>query len=206
MLDLQNLKREEEMPSKSVTPSNLEFHPVTAKRWKDLDTLFGERGACGGCWCMWWRLSRSLFNKEKGIRNKKALKKIVDSGEIPGILAYADGEPIGWCSVAPRETFPVLERSRILKRIDEKPVWSVVCFFVAKQFRQKGVTIELLKAAIEYAKKHRARIVEGYPIEPKKTKMPDVFANTGLASAFRKAGFVEVLRRSETRPIMRYFI
>jgi len=155
---------------------------------------------------MWWRLSRSQFNKEKGIRNKKALKKIVDSGEIPGILAYADGEPIGWCSVAPRETFPVLERSRILKRIDEKPVWSVVCFFVAKQFRQKGVTIELLKAAIEYAKKHRARIVEGYPIEPKKTKMPDVFANTGLASAFRKAGFVEVLRRSETRPIMRYFI
>jgi GNAT superfamily N-acetyltransferase len=194
------------MLSKQGSFSDLEFYPVTPKRWKDLDTLFGERGACGGCWCMWWRLSRSQFNKEKGIRNKKALKKIVDSGEIPGILAYADGEPIGWCSVAPRETFPVLERSRILKRIDEKPVWSVVCFFVAKQFRQKGVTIELLKAAIEYAKKHRARIVEGYPIEPKKTKMPDVFANTGLASAFRKAGFVEVLRRSETRPIMRYFI
>jgi GNAT superfamily N-acetyltransferase len=205
-LDLQNLKREEEMSSKSVTPSNLKFHPVTPKRWKDLDTLFGERGACGGCWCMWWRLSRSQFNKEKGKRNKKALKKIVDSGEIPGILAYADGEPIGWCSVAPRERFSVLERSRILKRIDEKPVWSVVCFFVAKPFRQKGVTIELLKAAIEYAKKHRARIVEGYPIEPKKTKMPDVFANTGLASAFRQSGFVEVLRRSDTRPIMRYFV
>ena len=155
---------------------------------------------------MWWRLSRSQFNKQKGIGNKKALKKIVDSGEIPGILAYSDDEPIGWCSVAPREAFTVLERSRILKRIDEKLVWSVICFFVTKPFRQKGVTVELLKAAIEYAKKCGAEIVEGYPVEPKKTKMPDVFAYAGLASAFRKAGFVEVLRRSDTRPIMRYFV
>ena len=155
---------------------------------------------------MWWRLSRSQFNKQKGVGNKKALKKIVASGEIPGILAYSNGEPIGWCSVAPRERFPVLERSRILKRIDEKPVWSVVCFFVAKPFRRKEVTIELLKAAIEYAKKCGAKIVEGYPVEPKKTKMPDVFAYTGLASAFRQAGFVEMLRRSDTRPIMRYFV
>jgi GNAT superfamily N-acetyltransferase len=88
------------------------------------------------------------------------MKKIVDSGEIPGILAYANGKPIGWCSVAPREGFPVLERSRILKRIDEKPVWSVVCFFVAKPFRRNGVTVKLLKAAIEYAKKHKAKISE----------------------------------------------
>lgn len=155
---------------------------------------------------MWWRLSRSQFNKQKGEGNRKGLKKIVDSGEVPGLLAYAEGEPIGWCAVAPRERFLALERSRILKRVDEEPVWSVVCFFVAKPFRQKGVTVKLLKAAVEYAQKHGAKIVEGYPIEPKKTKMPDVFAYTGLASAFRQAGFVEVLRRSETRPIMRYFI
>jgi len=200
--------------SKTTLSPILEFHPVTVKRWKDLVSLFGERGACGGCWCMWWRLSRSQFNKQKGEGNRKALKKIVDSGEIPGILAYADGEPIGWCSVAPRERFSTLERSRILKRVvenpaeggDEKPVWSVVCFFVAKPFRRKGVTVKLLKAAVEYAKKRGAKIVEGYPIEPKKGKMPDVFANTGLASAFRQAGFVEVLRRSETRPIMRYLV
>ena len=194
------------MASKLKSILDLQFHPVTPKRWKDLEKLFGERGASGGCWCMWWRLSRSQFNKQKGVGNKKALKKIVASGEIPGILAYSNGEPIGWCSVSPRERFPVLERSRILKRIDEKPVWSVVCFFVAKPFRRKEVTIELLKAAIEYAKKCGAKIVEGYPVEPKKTKMPDVFAYTGLASAFRQAGFVEVLRRSDTRPIMRYFV
>lgn len=194
------------MSSKLSSLSDLKFQPVTAKRWKELASLFGERGACGGCWCMWWRLSRSQFNKQKGEGNKKALKKIVDSGEVPGLLAYTEGEPIGWCSVAPRETFSTLERSRILKRVDEKPVWSVVCFFIAKPFRQKGVTVKLLKAAVEYAKKQGAKIVEGYPIEPKKGKMPDVFANTGLASAFRQAGFVEVLRRSETRPIMRYFV
>ena len=186
--------------------SDLKFNTVTPTRWKDLENLFGERGACGGCWCMWWRLSRSLFNQQKGEGNRKAIKKIVDSGEIPGILAYADVKPIGWCSVAPRERFQVLERSRILERIDEKSVWSVVCFFVAKPFRRKGVTVKLLKAAVEYAKKHKAKIVEGYPIEPKKGKFPDVFANTGLASAFLQAGFVEVLRRSETRPIMRYYI
>jgi GNAT superfamily N-acetyltransferase len=194
------------MSSKSSSLSDLKFQPVTAKRWKDLVSLFGERGACGGCWCMWWRLSRSQFNQQKGEGNKKALKKIVNSGEIPGLLAYSEGEPIGWCSVAPREKFSTLERSRILKRIDEKPVWSVVCFFIAKPFRRKAVTIKLLKAAVEYAKKHGAKIVEGYPVEPKKGNMPDVFAYTGLASAFRQAGFVEVARRSETRPIMRYFI
>jgi len=194
------------MPTKSAFPPALELHPLTAERWKDLESLFGERGACGGCWCMWWRLKRSEFEKQKGEKNKKALKRIVDSGEIPGIIVYANGRPIAWCSVAPRESYPVLERSRTLKRVDEKPVWSVVCFFVAKPFRRKGVTVKLLRAAVEYAKKHGAKIVEGYPVEPRKTGMPDVFAWTGLVSAFRKAGFVEVLRRSETRPIMRYFV
>jgi GNAT superfamily N-acetyltransferase len=185
---------------------NLEFHPVTPKRWNDLVNLFGERGACGGCWCMWWRLSRSQFNQQRGEGNRKAMKKIVDSGEIPGILAYADGKPVGWCSVGPRERFTVLERSRILKRVDEKAVWSVVCFFVAKPFRMKEVTVKLLKAALEFARKKDAKILEGYPVEPKKGKMADVFAYHGLASTFRKAGFVEILRRSETRPIMRYVI
>ena len=183
---------------------DLEFHPLTSKRWSDLEALFGERGACGGCWCMWWRLKRSQFNKQKGQGNKKALKKIVDSREIPGILAYANGQPIAWCSVAPRETYPVLERSRILKRIDDEPVWSIVCFFVLKHFRHKGITVRLLRAAVEYVSKQGGKIVEGYPIEPKKGQMPDVFAWTGLIAAFRKAGFVEVLRRSKTRPIMRY--
>ena len=109
-------------------------------------------------------------------------------------------------SSAPRESYPVLERSRLLKRIDAAPVWSVVCFFVSKAFSGKGVTTVLLQAAVEYAREHGARIVEGYPIEPKTPRIPSVFAWTGLASAFQQAGFVEVERRSDTRPVMRYMI
>lgn len=113
---------------------------------------------------------------------------------------------MGWCSVAPREAFPALERSRVLKRVDDQPVWSVVCFFIAKPYRRQGLTVSLLKAAAEYARQAGARIVEGYPEDPKKADIPAPFAFTGLASAFLQAGFVEVLRRSATRPIMRYTI
>lgn len=184
----------------------LEFHPLTLDRWKDLERLFGKRGACGGCWCMWWRLKRTEFERQKGEKNKAALKKIIRSGQIPGILAYSQGKPIAWCSVGPRETYPALERSRVLKRMDDKPVWSVVCLFVAKPFRQKGVSVSILRATVEYAKKNGAKIVEGYPVEPKKDRWPDAFVWTGLPSAFKKAGFKEVHRGSPTRPIMRYFI
>jgi GNAT superfamily N-acetyltransferase len=178
---------------------------LTIDRWKDLENLFGKRGACGGCWCMWWRLKRSEFEQQKGKKNKDPLKRMVKSGQVPGILAYSEGKPVAWCSVGPRETFPALERSRVLKRIDEKPVWSVVCLFIAKRFRKKGVSAAILKAAVGYAKKKSARIVEGYPIEPKKGKWPDAFVWTGVPSAYLKAGFREVHRGSPTRPIMRCF-
>ena len=190
----------------NLEKEGLNFHPLTPERWNDLERLFGQHGAVGGCWCMWWRLSRSEFKKHQGEGNKKAFKRIVDSGEIPGILAYMNDQPIGWCSIAPREAFPKLERSRILKRVDNEPVWSVVCFFVSKAFRRKGISVELLKNAVDFASKRGAKIIEGYPVEPKTNRTPDPFAFTGLASAFRKIGFVEVIRRSETRPIMRYII
>ena len=194
------------MSSKPASFTKLEFYPVTPDRWQDLEKLFGERGACGGCWCMYWRLKRAEFDHKRGQGAKRALKKIVKAGEVPGILAYVEGEPIGWCSVAPREAFPVLDRSRILKPVDGQPVWSVVCFFVARPFRRKGITVKLLTAAVEYAQQHGAKIVEGYPVEPKKDTIADTSAYTGLVSAFRQAGFAQVLRRSETRPIMRYTI
>jgi len=182
---------------------NLEFHPVTPERWADFEILFGEHGACGGCWCMWFRLKRSDFEKQKGEGNRLAMKAIVESGEVPGILAYAGGEPVGWCSVAPRETFGVLQRSRVLKPVDEQPVWSIVCFFIAKPYRRRGLMGQLIEAAVAHAAAHGAKMVEAYPVEPKKAEVPDVFAYTGLASTFLKAAFVEVARRSETRPIMR---
>jgi GNAT superfamily N-acetyltransferase len=153
---------------------------------------------------MWWRLKRSDFAKSAGQENKRMMKGIVDSGEVPGILAYADGIPIGWCSVASREAYPVLERSRTLKRIDDEHVWSVVCFFVARSFRRKNLMTSLLEAATRYAKEHGAKIVEGYPVEPRGRRMSWSEGFTGMVSAFRRVGFVEALRRSPGHPIMRY--
>ncbi|MFQ5613512.1 MAG: GNAT family N-acetyltransferase [Anaerolineae bacterium] len=184
----------------------LEYQPVTPERWPDLETLFGENGAYGNCWCMWWRLKRAEFDRQSGREKKQALKAIVDSGEIPGLLAYAGGQPIAWCSVAPRQAFPVLDRSWVLKRVDEQPVWSIVCFFVARPYRSRGLLIKLLEAAVDYAKAQGAQIVEGYPIEPKVSGLSGSDGFTGVVSVFRQAGFVEVLRRSESRPIMRYVV
>lgn len=178
--------------------------PLTSKRWHDIERLFGKTGACGGCWCMWWRLGRAEFERQKGAANKKSFKRLVASGDLPGLIAYRGTDPVGWCAVQPRERFPRLDRSRILERIDDEPVWSIVCLFVTKQHRRSGVSRTLLEAAVDHARKHGAKIVEGYPIEPKKATMPDPFVWTGLASAFRAAGFAEVARRSPTRPIMRY--
>ncbi len=193
------------MPAETEGSISLECHPVTRERWGDLESLFGERGACAGCWCMWWRLKRSQWNAQRGEGNRLALKQIVDSGEVPGILAYLDGAPAGWCSVAPREAFSALERSRTLKRVDQEPVWSIVCFFVAKPYRRRGLSVALLKAAVEYVHTQGGRTVEGYPGRPAKTT-PDPWVYMGLASAFLKAGFVEVARPSTTRSIVRYYL
>ena len=183
---------------------SLKIQPLTPGRWPDLEMLFGHNGACGGCWCMWWRIKRSDFEQRKGAANKRAFKKLVTSGVQPGLLAYDDGVPVGWCAVEPRESYPVLQRSRILKPVDDKPVWSVTCFFVRRDYRGKGVSRALLRATIDQVGRNGGRFVEGYPVEPRKDKMPDAFAWSGIASAFRQEGFTEVARRSETRPIFRY--
>jgi len=191
---------------KKRNTSALEFQALTAERWGDLAQLFGPRGACGGCWCMWWRLTNKEFEARKGKGNRSAMRRLVAAGREPGILAYQHKIPVGWCSVAPREEFTRLQRSRILKPVDDQPVWSVVCLYVHKQYRHAGISTRLLTAAIDFVKARGGRIVEGYAVEPKKDKMPDTFAYHGLAAAYRNAGFEEVARRSETRPIMRYFI
>ena len=204
----------------------MQIRPLTAERWPDLERLFGRRGACGGCWCMYWRLPGSLFDNLKGEGTRSALQSIVEAGEEPGLLAYEiaasnqqedrfqdsssdpkflHSEPVGWVALAPRQTYPRLARSRILKPVDEQPVWSISCFFVAKGWRRQGVSLALLQGAVDYAFAHGAQIVEGYPIETPRggDRQPDPFVYTGLASIFVRAGFVEVARRSPTRPIMR---
>ena len=155
---------------------------------------------------MYWRQTQKEYETQKGAQNKHLMQQLVMSGEQPGILAYAEGEPAGWCALAPRETYDRLRRSRILKPVDDLRVWSVVCFFVRREFRRKGVTTGLLQAAIQHVRNQGGQILEGYPVDPGQSAMPDVFAYTGLRAAFDRAGFKEVLRRSPKRPILRYEI
>lgn len=179
------------------------FHPLTPDRWADLETLFGPRGAVGGCWCMTMRLPRSAYEQQKGDGNRAAFRAIVEAGPPPGILAYAGDQPVGWCAVGPRQDFSVLSRSRVLAPIDGEPVWSVICFFIAKEHRRQGLSTLMLAAAVDFAASRGATIIEGYPVDPATDNYPAAFAHTGLASAFLEAGFCEVARRSDTRPIMR---
>lgn len=152
---------------------------------------------------MWFRLPRAVYERGKGARNRKALKRLVASGEPPGVLAYRGNEPVGWCAVAPRGQYPRLARSRVLRPIDERPVWSVVCLFVAREHRNGGVSVTLLRGAAAFAASRGARLLEGYPVESRGKAIPPVFAATGTVSAFRAAGFKEAGRGSPVRPIVR---
>jgi GNAT superfamily N-acetyltransferase len=155
---------------------------------------------------MWWRLSRTEFSQNHYAGNKRAIKKIIRAGQEPGILAYANGKPIGWCAIGQRESYPSLERSNVLQRVDDSPVWSVTCFYVARGHRRQGLAGHLLKAAIRFARQRGAKVIEGYPIDSGGEKKNTVSVFTGLSSTFAEAGFVEVERRAPTRPIMRYFL
>ena len=192
--------------TKQTKADPIRFHAATSSRWADLEQLFGVRGACGGCWCMFWRVPRKQFDAAKGDGNKRALKKIVNDGRKPGIICYAGSEPVGWCAVAPREIYVGLKNSRLLKPVDDRSVWSISCLFIRQPFRRQGISVKLIQAAVEFAAQQGATVVEGYPTEPSMDQMPDPFLWHGVPSAFRSAGFKEVLRRSKSRPIMRYEI
>ncbi len=182
----------------------LDIQALTPERWEDLETLFGSKGACGGCWCMYWRQTRTQFNTRLGEPNHQAFKSLVKTGKPMGLLAFAGGKPVGWMAIAPRAEYPTLDRSRILKRVDDREVWSVTCFFIASGYRGKGMTVALLEAAKDYVRQNQGTIIEGYPIIPRRDRVSSVAAYTGLFSAFQKAGFHEVARYSATRPIMRF--
>ena len=194
------------MDTETLSIEKLHFKPVTINEWADVQKLFAQMGSCRGCWCMYWRRKRSEFSKQFGGGNEQALKRIVESGEVPGILAYLEREPIGWCSVAPREAFPVLDRSRTLKRVDTTPVWSIVCFFVLKPFRLRGLTKLMTEVAIDYARCKGAETIEAYPLIPENSKNPSLEAYTGVITMFEEVGFVEVARRSRIRAIMRHHL
>ncbi len=181
----------------------LQIRPLTPERWDDLVVLFGPRGAVAGCWCMWWRQTAREFEQNAGEANREALRAQVEAGRVPGLLACRGGRAVGWVSVAPREEFGRLERSPTLGRVDEAPVWSVACFYIARDERRGGVGSALLRAAADHASAHGARCVEGYPVDvgDGSSRASDIF--TGVLSTFLEAGFREVARRSPKRPIVR---
>jgi GNAT superfamily N-acetyltransferase len=132
------------------------------------------------------------------------MKSLVEAGKKPGILAFDGKTPVGWCAVAPRESYPSLARSGVLKPVDDQPVWSIACLFIEKSYRKQGVATALLEAAAGHARAQGVAIIEGYPVEPKTGQdIPAAFAWTGVPKSFARAGFCEVARRSPTRPIMR---
>jgi GNAT superfamily N-acetyltransferase len=152
---------------------------------------------------MYWRLGRAAFEAQKGAPNREAFRRLVEAGPPPGILAYDGTTPVGWCAVAPRIDLPRLQRSRMVKGLDVAGVWSLPCLFVARGWRGRGASVELVRSAARWAREQGAAIVEGYPVVPRTGRLPDAFAWTGLPTSFSGAGFEEVARPSPTRPIYR---
>lgn len=182
---------------------SLSFHPLTADRFSHLEALFGKNGACMGCWCMWFRLKRSDWEQRRGEPNRHALRAIVASGVIPGILAYNGTQPVGWVAVQPRSEYYALERSRALPPLDDQPVWSVTCFFVAREWRRKQLMRAMLQAAVSHVRQQGGKLLEGYPVAPPKKHTPDFAVFHGTTSAFVAAGFSEAGRGPTGRPIYR---
>ncbi|MBM3555226.1 MAG: GNAT family N-acetyltransferase [Alphaproteobacteria bacterium] len=169
-----------------------------------VERLFGSRGACGGCWCMWWRLARGgkLWEESKGEKNRHAFLDLIAAGKVHAILAFEGKEPVGWCSFGPRPSFPRLTRSRVLARDVGEGTWTIACYFLAPAARGRGLGQALLEAARKEAVKLGAKEVEGIPYAVKgKAKAPAVFAFTGVPAMYDKAGFSRLKRPKGMRPI-----
>lgn len=182
--------------------------PVTADRWPDLEAVFAAKGCsvARGCWCMAYRQSGAQEPPPAGMSrsqaNRAALKALVDAGKSPGLIAYDGKVPVGWVSLAPRDEFARLRRSPVMRPVDDKPVWSVVCFVVPAAYRGQGVAHALLQGAIAYARAHGATLIEAYPVDhPGRARDNDMWF--GAKSMYDRAGFQEVARRKPGRPIVR---
>lgn len=191
-----------------MTRGNLIVLPATPERWPDVEAIFGAKGCsvARGCWCMHYRRSgsapslSSVANRSKTYR--AGLKALVDTGKPPGLVAYRGDVPVGWVSLAPREEFARLRRSPVMKPVDDRPVWSIICFVVPAEHRGQGVARALLRGAIAYAREHGATVVEAYPVDKRGPSKDDALW-FGAKSMYDHAGFKEVARRKPTRPVVR---
>jgi len=186
--------------------SELTFEPLTTNNWGKFEQLFGLKGACGNCWCMYYRLSKIDFHEGKfEDGNKLAMKELVWNKKPTGILAFYEGEAVAWCAFAPRKDYLKLSKSRVHKPIDDEPVWSIPCMFIHKDFRKYGVSVALLEGVIAYARANGIKIIEAYPTIPTTEKLPDSFVWVGLYKTFERTGFRIVDRKSVNRPMVRYY-
>jgi GNAT superfamily N-acetyltransferase len=184
----------------------IKVQPLAVQNWGLFEELLGERGGCGGCWCMTHRLRAAEFEKNKYQGNKKLLYELVERGDLVGLLGIYKDKALAWLSFAPRSQFIRFEKSRIYKPVDDQPVWSITCFFIKKEYRNRGMSLLMIEAAKAYARKHDIKILEAYPVKPYSDKMPAAFAWTGIFSTFQKAGFKIVASSSESKPVMRYYV
>ena len=175
--------------------------------WPSIAKLFGDKGACGGCWCMSWRVPHGgkTWQAVLGEPNRKAFKKLLQEGEAHGILAFDQGEPVGWCNFGKRSEFPRIETVKAYQRSDTKDVWSINCFFILKPYRSTGLSEKLLAAAVAAIKKRKGEIIEGYPVPLTKDgkQLPAAFSYTGPDTIFERAGFKVAQRISHSRPLYR---
>src|SRR5579884_3415631 len=150
-------------------PRRYTWRPLTPERWGDLEAVFGASGAYGGCWCMSFRLPRAQWTAQRraegGAANRETLREMTERGDTPGILAYDGDAPVGWCGVAPRGDFPALDRSPLgkIRRDGDAPLWSIVCFYVPRAHRRRGVMSYLVRAAVEYVRERGGGVIEAYP-------------------------------------------
>ena len=174
-----------------VLKQNLKVRDLSPALWPALEELFGPRGACGGCWCMYWRLEKGeRWDDLKGLPAKRRMKALVVAGKARGAIAFAGKEPVGWIAYGPRQDFPRLERARTLACEDSGDVWALPCFFIKAGWRDQGVAGALLAHALKSLRRRGAKIAEGYPVNLKPgQRLPNAFAWTGTRSLFRDAGF-----------------
>jgi GNAT superfamily N-acetyltransferase len=180
----------------------LTIRPLTPDLWPALEDLFGKSGASSGCWCMYWRIGSDYYKRPRE-KNKVAFRSIVKRGPPPGLLAFDGDLAVGWCQLTPRGALAWLNRARLLKPVDDVPVWSLSCFYVRRGYRNRGVTSALIAAAVIAAKRAKAPALEAYPVDTDARKSSTNFF-TGTASTFTRAGFKTVASRVPSRPIMRH--
>jgi ribosomal protein S18 acetylase RimI-like enzyme len=190
-----------------VSEAALRFRPLTAGRFRDLETLFAAEGCSVArwCWCMFYRRSGALElppGVSKTAHNHAQMKALVESGRVPGLIAYRGKVPVGWVSLGPRADYAKLARSPVMKAVDDRPVWSIICFVVPSAYRGQGIARALLAAAVEYARAQGATLVEAYPVDRRSRSSADDMW-FGAKSMYDGAGFEEVARRKPTRPVVR---